>query len=50
MDVSSRPRWPRDLRHELWVRIPLKAWMFGVYMRLFCVYVVPCLGSGLATG
>jgi hypothetical protein len=34
----------------LWVRIPLKAWMFGVCMRLFCVCVVLCLGSGLATG
>jgi hypothetical protein len=24
--------------------------MFGVCMRLFCVCVVLCLGSGLATG
>jgi hypothetical protein len=45
---------PRGLRHELsslartlgsWVRIPLKAWMFGVCMRLFCVCVALCLGS-----
>jgi hypothetical protein len=32
------------------VRIPLKAWMFGVCMHLFCVCDVLCLGSGLATG
>jgi hypothetical protein len=55
-------RWsqqPRGLRHELyslsqtlgsWVWIPLKAWKFGVRMRLFCVCVVLCVGSGLATG
>jgi hypothetical protein len=34
----------------LWVRIPLRTWMFGVCMRLFCVRVVLCLGRGLATG
>jgi hypothetical protein len=28
---------------------PLKAWMSGVCMRLFCVCVVLCLGSSLAT-
>jgi hypothetical protein len=33
-----------------WVRIPLRAWMFGVCMSLFCVCVDLCLGSGLATG
>jgi hypothetical protein len=32
-----------------WVRIPRKAWMFRVCMRLFCICVVLCLGSGLAT-
>jgi hypothetical protein len=32
-----------------WVRMPLRAWMFGLYMRLFCVCVVLCLGRGLAT-
>jgi hypothetical protein len=32
-----------------WVRIPHKARMFGVRMRLFCVRVVLCLGRGLAT-
>jgi hypothetical protein len=32
-----------------WVRIPLTAWMFGVYMRLFCICAVLCLCSGLAT-
>jgi hypothetical protein len=31
-----------------WVRIPHKAWMFDVC--IFCVYVVLCLGRGLATG
>jgi hypothetical protein len=44
------------LRHKLsslartlgsWIPNPLKAWM---YMRLFCVCVVLCLGSGLETG
>jgi hypothetical protein len=34
---------------ESWVRIPLKAWIFGVCMRLFSVCTVPCLGRGLAT-
>jgi hypothetical protein len=50
----SWSQWPHGLRHEmsslarilgLWVRIPLKAWMF------FCVYsmfVFPCVGSSLA--
>jgi hypothetical protein len=38
----ARTLWP-------WVRIPLSAWMFGVYVRLFCVYVVLYLGRGLAT-
>jgi hypothetical protein len=32
------------------VRISLKAWTFVVCMRLFCVCVVLCVGSGLATG
>jgi hypothetical protein len=34
-----------------WVRILLKAWMFGVCMRLFCVCVVLCLApcDGLIT-
>jgi hypothetical protein len=32
------------------VRIPLRAWMFGVCMRLFCIYVVLCLGSCIAPG
>jgi hypothetical protein len=33
-----------------WVftHLPLRAWVFGVRMRLFCVCVVLCLGSGLA--
>jgi hypothetical protein len=35
---------------ESWDRIPLKAWVFGVCMHLFCVYVLLCVGSGLATG
>jgi hypothetical protein len=56
--LVSRSKWPRAQRHELpslaltlgsWVRIPLGAWMFSVYMRLFCVCVVLCLGRGLAT-
>jgi hypothetical protein len=32
-----------------WVRVPLKAWIFSVRMRLFCVCVVLRLGRGLAT-
>jgi hypothetical protein len=48
----------RGLRHELssfarmlgsWVRIPLKAWMSVHCVRLFCVSMVLCTGSGLAT-
>jgi hypothetical protein len=35
---------------ESWVRIPLRVWMFGVCMLLFCVCVHLCLGRGLATG
>jgi hypothetical protein len=64
-DKGSRSQQQRDLRHELfslartlglWVRIPLKAWMFSVCVcvrvraPLFCVSVVLCLGSSLATG
>jgi hypothetical protein len=57
--TSCRSRWPSGPRHVLSsfarkpgtrVRIPYKAWMFGVCMRLFCICVVLCLGSGLATG
>jgi hypothetical protein len=32
-----------------WVRIPLRAWIFGVCMCSFCVCVALCLGRGLAT-
>jgi hypothetical protein len=32
-----------------WVRIPHKAWMFGICMCSFCVRVVLCLARGLAT-
>jgi hypothetical protein len=32
-----------------WARIPLKALM-SVCVLLFCVYVVLCVGRGLATG
>jgi hypothetical protein len=54
---TGRSQWPRGLRHKpsspartlgSWVRIPLGAWMFDV--RLFCVCVVLCVGSGLETG
>jgi hypothetical protein len=54
----GRSQYPRSLRHELsslsrtlgsWVRIPLKAWMFCVCMRIFCVCVVLCLDRGLET-
>jgi hypothetical protein len=50
-----RSQWPRGLRYELsslartlgsWFRIPLKAWMS--VCGFFFVYVVLCVGSGLA--
>jgi hypothetical protein len=53
---ESRSQQPGCLRHVLsslalklvsWVRIPHKAWIFGMYMCLFCVCVVLCLGSAL---
>jgi hypothetical protein len=53
--LQSWSQWPRSLRHELfslsqklgsYVRIPLKAWC----LHLFCVCVVLCVGSALATG
>jgi hypothetical protein len=55
----GRSQYRRALSHELssvaltlgsWIRIPLRAWMFSLCMRLFCVYVVLCLGRDLATG
>jgi hypothetical protein len=59
LEHVCRSQWPRGLRHVLsslarmlgvWVRIQHKAWMFGVYLCLLCVFVVLCLGRGLATG
>jgi hypothetical protein len=56
MSQYSWSRWPRGLRCELsslartlgsWVRIPLKAWMS---LCVYCVCVVLCVGSCLATG
>jgi hypothetical protein len=56
-DASSNLR-VGHRRHELsslartlgsWVQIPLKAWIFGGCMRLFCVCFFLCLGRGLAT-
>jgi hypothetical protein len=32
-----------------WIQIPLLAWMFDVYVCLFCVCYVLCLGRGLET-
>jgi hypothetical protein len=32
-----------------WVWIPLRAWTFFVYMCLFCLCAVLCLGRGLST-
>jgi hypothetical protein len=55
--MQNRSQRSRGLRHELsslartlgsLVRILLKAWMF-VFVRLFCVCAVLCLGSDLAT-
>jgi hypothetical protein len=54
--LIRRSQWPRGLRHEMsspaptlgsWVRIPLRAWMFAC---LYSVFVLSCVGSGLATG
>jgi hypothetical protein len=51
-----RSQCPSCLSHEissatrtlgLWVRIPLEAW---VYVCVFSVFVLSCLGSGLTTG
>jgi hypothetical protein len=51
-----KSHWPRGLMHELsspartlgsWVRISLEAWM-TVYV--YSVFVLLCVGSGLATG
>jgi hypothetical protein len=48
--------WPRGLKHERfslartlgsWVRIPLKAWTSAC---VYSIYVVLCVGRGLATG
>jgi hypothetical protein len=59
--LFCRSQQPRGIRHELsslvrtlglWVRIPLKPWVFGVCVCVyvfFCVYVALCLGTGLAT-
>jgi hypothetical protein len=53
---GSRSQWPRGLRHEMsspawtlgsWVQILLEAWMF---VCLYSVFVLSCVGSGLATG
>jgi hypothetical protein len=52
----GQSQWSRGLRHELsslartlgsWVRIPLKASM-SVYV--YTMFVLLCVGSGLATG
>jgi hypothetical protein len=54
---QGRPQGLSDLRQELsspaqtlrsWVRIPLETWM--CLLSFFCVYVVLCVGSSLATG
>jgi hypothetical protein len=54
---NRRSQWPRGLRYELfspvqtlgsWVRIPQRHGC--LCLRLFCVYVVLCADSGLATG
>jgi hypothetical protein len=55
---DGRSQWPRGLRHELfslartlvsWVWIQLTVWMC-VCVHSFCIYVVLCVGRGLATG
>jgi hypothetical protein len=54
--IRSRSQWPSGRSYELsslartlgsWVRIPLKVWM---YVCVYSVFVLPCVGSGLATG
>jgi hypothetical protein len=55
---DCRSEWPRGLRHELsslartlgsWVRIPPKVLMSVCFCSVF-VFVLSCVGSGLATG
>jgi hypothetical protein len=55
LEDYCRSQWPRCLRHELyspartlgsWVPIPLEAWMF---LYIYSVFVLSCVGSGLAT-
>jgi hypothetical protein len=54
--IHGGSQWLHGLGHEMssparmlgsWVRIPLKAWMF---VCIYSVFVLSCLGSGLATG
>jgi hypothetical protein len=50
----SRSQWPSGLRHGLartlgsWARTPLKG--MDICVCVYSVYVVLCVGSGLATG
>jgi hypothetical protein len=55
-DSLRRSQWERGLRAEMsspaqtlgsWVRIPLEAWLSA---RVSSVFVLSCVGSGLATG
>ena len=57
LDVTGLAWCEMGLRHVLsslarksgaWVRIPYSVWMLGVCRCLFSVYVVLCLGRGLA--
>jgi hypothetical protein len=54
--LKGPSQWARNLRHEppspaqtlrSWVRMPLEAWMF---VCVYSVFVLFCVGSGLATG
>jgi hypothetical protein len=55
--IQGRSQWPRGRKHVFsslagtlrsWVRITLKAWMFGTCV--YSVFVLSCVGSGLTAG
>jgi hypothetical protein len=47
--IKVKSQWLRGLRHEMSspARIPLEAWMF---VSVYSVFVLSCVGSGLPTG
>jgi hypothetical protein len=56
LNMCSLSQWPHGVKHELsssarmlgsWGRIPLEEW---ISMCVCCVFVLSCVGRGLATG